>query len=309
MSGSGKYWIHLAAMLIVAVWGATFVSSKILLDNGLSPTEIFIYRFFLAYVGMWFFSPRKLFSDSVRDELLMVVLGVAGGSVYFVFENTALQIGTLSSTVSLLVATAPIWTAILSKALYPRERVGAKLWVGTMLAMAGCAMVIFNGRFTLDLSNPAGYLLSLAAAMSWAVYSLVVRNLSDRYPSAFITRKVFFWGVVTAIPFMYIPVTGTGHFSFEVLVRPAAWGNLLFLGLVASLACYAIWNVVIKRIGVVRSSNYHYLNPAFTMVAAWLVLDERITWAAIGGFVLIVVGLWFAERGLDFRKKGVTLRK
>lgn len=291
----GKYYFHIVALLTVAVWGTTFVSSKTLLNHGLSPTEIFIYRFLIAYVAMWFFASRKLFSNSVKDELLMAVVGFTGGTVYFIFENTAI-LSTPTSNVSLIVSTAPIWTAILAKIAWPNERLGTKLWIGTAVAMCGTALVIFNGKFDIDISSPAGYALSFAAAISWAVYSLVVRNLSTRYSPVFITRKVFFYGVLTAIPFMFIPATGTGKFNFAALSEPVVWGNLAFLGLVASMACFALWNVVIKKIGIVKSANYQYLSPAFTMITAGMFLDEKITLYAIVGFVLIVGGLWIADR-------------
>ncbi|MDR2890110.1 MAG: DMT family transporter [Alistipes sp.] len=296
---SGKYYFHIIALLAVAVWGATFVSSKILLNNGLSATEIFIYRFLMAYAAMWIFASRRLFANNVKDELLMAVVGFTGGSLYFIFENTAIDLGAPLSNVSLLVATAPIWTALLTKIIYPKEKMGANLWVGMAIAFAGCALVIFNGRFTLDISNPGGHVLALAAAVSWAVYSLVIKALSGRYSPVFITRKVFFYGVLTAIPFMYIPLTGTGEFNLAALTKPAVWGNLAFLGLVASMACFALWNVVIKKIGIVKSSNYLYLSPIFTIIASAMFVDEQITWVAVGGFVLIIGGLWIAERGLQ----------
>ncbi len=262
-----------------------------LIGSGLSPAEIFTYRFVLAYIAIWFFSPHKLLADSWRDELLMAAVGFTGGSLYFITENTALET-TLASNVSLLVCTAPIWTALLSHVFYPRERFGRGLWIGTLAAMAGSALVIFNGSFVLEL-NPVGDALSIAAALSWAVYSVIMRGLGRRYSTMFITRKVFFWGLVTLLPFLALP--GTGYHP-EVLAKPAVWSNLLFLGLVASLVCFAVWNRVMKEIGIVASSNYIYLNPVFTMAAATLVLGERITWIAVTGLVLIAAGLWLAER-------------
>ena len=286
-----KYWWHVAAIVVIAIWGVTFVSTKVLIQNGLSPAEIFTYRFLLAYIVIWFFAPRKLFADSWRDELQMIVLGFTGGSLYFITENTALET-TLASNVSLLVCTAPIWTALLSRIFYPREGSGGRLWFGTLAAMAGSALVIFNGSFVLKL-NPVGDALSIAAALSWAVYSIIMRGIGRRYSTMFITRKVFFWGLVTLVPFLLLP--GTDYHP-KVLAEPAVWGNLLFLGLVASLVCFAVWNKVIKMIGVVSSSNYIYLNPVFTMSAAAIVLNERITWIAVVGLVLIAAGLWLAER-------------
>jgi drug/metabolite transporter (DMT)-like permease len=281
-----------AAIVTIAIWGVTFVSTKVLIQNGLSPTEIFTYRFALAWVVMWFFAPRRLWASSWRDELRMAALGLCGGSLYFITENTALET-TLASNVSLLVCTAPIWTALLSRLFYPREEgLGGRLWLGTLAALAGSALVVFNGSFVLEL-NPVGDALSLAAALSWAVYSVLMRDLGRRYSTMFITRKVFFYGLLTLGPFLLLP---GASYNPAALAVPAVWGNLLFLGLVASLVCFAVWNRVIREIGVVASSNYIYLNPVFTMAAAALVLGERITWIAVGGLVLIAAGLWVAER-------------
>ncbi len=292
MSAQKKYFFHIAAVVTIAVWGTTFVSTKILINNGLSPTEIFTYRFLMAYAAIWFISPKKLFAGSLKDELLMAAAGLTGGSLYFIAENTALET-TLASNVSLLVCTAPLWTAMLSKIFYPKDKVGSNLWIGTLIALPGAALVIFNGSFVLDL-NPVGDILSIVAALSWAFYSIVMRNIGQRYSTMFITRKVFFYGLVTLVPFLLLP---GASYHFAALKTPAVWGNLLFLGLVASLVCYLVWNRIMKEIGIVKSSNYIYLNPAFTMLTAWLILGEAITWAAMGGFVLIVGGLWIAEKG------------
>ena len=291
MKHGAKYWWHVAAIVTIAIWGTTFVSTKVLIGHGLSPAEIFTYRFTLAYIVIWFFAPRKLLADSWRDEVLMAAAGFTGGSLYFLTENTALET-TLASNVSLLVCTAPIWTALLSRIFYPRENLGGRLWIGTIAAMAGSALVVFNGSFVLQL-NPVGDMLSIAAALSWAFYSIVMRNLGRRYSTMFITRKVFFWGLVTLLPFLLLPGK---EYHPEILARPAVWSNLLFLGLVASLVCFAVWNRVIKEIGIVASSGYIYLNPVFTMAAAALVLGERITWVALCGLVLIAAGLWLAEK-------------
>ncbi len=249
--------------------------------------EIFSYRFLLAYLVIIFFAPRRLWADSFRDELLFVVLGFTGGSFYFVTENTALEF-TAAGNVSLLVCTAPVWTALLGF----RGRMGWAFWIGTAVALLGVGLMVFNGSFVLRLS-PWGDVLSIAAAVSWAVYSLVMRRLTERYGIMFITRKVFFWGLATIVPFLAFR---TRSWDFGVLAEPMVWGNLLFLGLVASLVCFAVWNRVIREVGVVRSSSYIYLNPVFTMVAAWLVLGEAVTWVALAGLVLIVGGLYLAER-------------
>lgn len=97
---------HIMALLTVIVWAVTFVSSKILLANGLSPAEIFFLRFLLAYLGLLPFARRRLWCKNFKHELLMIVLGVTGGSAYFLAENTALKF-TSAGNVCLLVSSTP----------------------------------------------------------------------------------------------------------------------------------------------------------------------------------------------------------
>ncbi|KAB3650612.1 EamA family transporter, partial [Phocaeicola vulgatus] len=101
-----RFVYHLMAIITVAIWGTTFVSTKILIQHGLSPSDIFFYRFTLAYLCMWCISYKKLFANRVKDELLLLLAGLCGGTIYFITENTALGI-TLASNVSLIVCTSP----------------------------------------------------------------------------------------------------------------------------------------------------------------------------------------------------------
>ena len=103
---------HLLAIAIVAVWGTTFVNTKVLYNSGLTPLEIFFLRFVIAYICIWFISPRQLFSRTWRDELIMVLLGITGGSVFFLAENYAVGL-TYVNNVSFIVCTAPLLTVLL----------------------------------------------------------------------------------------------------------------------------------------------------------------------------------------------------
>lgn len=63
---------HLIAILTVAIWGLTFISTKVLINHGLTPQEIFFYRFLIAYTGIWVISPKRLFTGNWKDELWLV---------------------------------------------------------------------------------------------------------------------------------------------------------------------------------------------------------------------------------------------
>ncbi len=291
MARLSEYRYHLAALFTVSVWGATFVSTKALIAAGLTPAEIFLMRFALGYLCILPLAPRRLRAENRRDEAAFAAAGVCGGSLYFLLENVALEYAP-ASNVSLLVCTAPVWTALAAGRADRGERMTRRQAAGAALAAAGMALVVLNGRFVLHIS-PAGDLLALAAALSWMGYSLVIKRLGARYPASFIARKVFFYGMVTILPvFAFRPFAATG----ELLARPVVWANLLFLGVVASGFCYALWNAVMRRLGAVRATNYIFFNPLVTMLTAALCIGERITAPALAGAAMILCGMWYAER-------------
>lgn len=282
---------HLMTLFTVIVWGTTYVSTKVLIEHGLSPAEIMMLRFILAYVCIWFLSPKKLFCRSWRDEGIMMLLGLTGGSLYFIVENTALGI-TLASNVSLILCTAPLLSALLLRMIDKKEKLRSNLVYGAVLAMLGVAFVVFNGHFILKL-NPLGDFLALMASLMWAFYSLLLKKVDSRYPTVLITRKVFFYGMLTILPyFIFRPMTMT----LQMLAEPVIWMNLLFLALVASLVCFILWNVAVKNIGPITATNYLYIQPVVTLITAAIAIHETITFLAIIGCVLIIGGVYVAQK-------------
>ena len=282
---------HLIAILTVSIWGLTFIATKVLIGYGLTPQEIFFYRFLIAYAGIWIISPKRLFANRWKDEFWLMAGGIFGGSLYFFTENTALGI-TQASNVSFLICTAPLLTTILSLLFYKSEKATKGLIGGSLLALAGVGLVVFNGSVILKIS-PVGDLLTLLAALSWAFYSLIIRKMTGRYPTVFITRKIFFYGVLTILPvFLLHPLQP----DLDILLQPIVLSNLLFLAVLASLICYVLWNVVLKQLGTVRASSYIYLNPLVTMVASVIILHEQITWITLLGAGCIIFGVYQAEK-------------
>ncbi len=282
---------YVTAFFVVTVWGTTFVQTKMLINVGLYPDEIFLYRFLFAYILIIPFAGRRLFLDNWRDEVVAVLLGVTGGSLYFVTENTALIYG-YCSNVSLLVGTTPLFTAFVMGLLSPMERMKKGALVGSFIAFAGMALVIFNGNIVLKLS-PLADALAFAACVCWTFYSVFMRYMQKRYATMLIMRKVFGYGVLTIIPFFINEPP-----RIELLIDGGAvvWMNILVLGCVASMLCYTMWNFVLKRLGTVRATNYIYFNPVVTMIISYIVLDEKITWMALLGATMVLAGMYYMEK-------------
>ena len=153
-------------------------------------------------------------------------------------------------------------------------------------------IVVLNGRFVLHLS-PVGDALAFTACMCWAIYSLLMKSVSNHYGAAFITRKVFFYGVLTILPYyLFIP----GFPPIEVFCRPQVFGNLLFLSCLASMICFLTWNWCISKLGTVKATNWVYFNPITTMIFASWVLDEKITPYFLVGATCILLGMYVADK-------------
>ena len=286
---------HIVAFLTVAVWGTTFVWTKLLIINGLSPAQIFTLRFIIAYVLLTGFSMwrgrHKWLSDNWRDELTMMALGLMGGSMYFLTENESLRFTTATNT-SLIVCSCPLFAMLIIALFYRSERFSARQVWGSIVALAGMAAVVLNGHFVLHLS-PLGDTLAFSACLCWALYTLLMKPVMGRYPAMFITRKVFFYGILTILPY-YIFVPDMP--SWDVLMRPEVALNLLFLGSVASMLCYLTWSWCMKGLGAVICTNWVYVNPITTIIAAWLILDEQITVYFLIGSILIIAGMYLSSK-------------
>lgn len=295
-SGSLALW-HLLAILTVAFWGTSFVSTKVLLNHGFTAVQIFTLRFAVTYLILLVASHRQFCCSNWKHELVMFICGITGCTLYFWAENTALTLSP-SSNVSLIVCTNPLLTMIFGGILYKAERLGKRQVTGCLITFVGMVLVVLNGKFILKLS-PVGDMLAFTSSVMWAVYSLVVRRLNGVYSTLFITRKMFFYGALTSIPALFVEAGGNASKAFDIpwhnFAEPVVSLNFLCLTVFSSLFGYLIWNKVLKQLGTVLASNYIYAIPLVTIITAVIALGEHITPVAITGAVAIVAGMVLAE--------------
>ena len=289
-----RYLPHVVAFTVVSIWGSTFVFTKLLLLGGLTAAQIFILRFIIAYVLLLSYCLVRGIrwkTDSWRDELLMAALGVMGGSLYFLTENSSMNYTTTTNT-SIIVSLCPLFASAMIGFFYKSERLSRLQMFGTLMAATGVVVVVMNGHFVLHLS-PRGDALAFAACLCWAFYSLLMIPANARYDTVFVTRKVFFYGLLSMIPYLIVYPELNIHLLFA---QPQLVWNLLFLGCVASMLCFLAWNWVLKQLGSIKATNYVYLNPVTTIVFAWFLLGEQITVWFILGTMLILLGMYLADK-------------
>lgn len=294
-SGILTFMGHIGALITVAAWGGSFICSKVLMqEGGLTPVETYTYRFALAYIILLIVTCRKkLMADNMKHELLFLLCGMTSGSIYFILENYALKYST-TANVSMLGSLSPMITTFLVAMLY-RTKIASGVIVGSIIAFIGVVCIIFSHGVGFEI-HPIGDLLALGGAFSWAIYTIIVKRLSPFYNTFFITRKMFFYGVLTALPLLLLqhePLHLSTLFDFK---QPHFFMNFMFLTVFCSLAAYLLWNETMKILGPVAANNYLYIQPVFTMIIGYIALGEKIFLLGYIGCILIIGGLVLADK-------------
>lgn len=285
---------HLLAIIAIFIWGTTFVSTKILLKY-LNPEEILLFRFLLAFLILLVLYPRRIKVVSFKEELLFLMLGLTGIALYFWTENIALKF-TYASNVGLISSSIPIFTALIAHATTKDEKFTANFLMGFIVSMTGIFMVIYNSR-VLKL-NPIGDILALTSAVMFAVYSVLIRKVSSRYNPLIITRKIFFYGVLSILPIVLIKdISISKLYIFNINI----YGNLVFLALLASVFCFLIWNKSVMIIGSVKATNYIYLVPLIAMITSVIVINEKVNSIMIIGGFLIFIGVYINNKNFTIK--------
>ena len=294
-----KGWI--AAAFTLVVWGVTFVNTRALLAD-FSALEILVVRFALAWAALWLVGPQQFAKKCRGDEWLFAAMGFAGIFCYQFLENCAIYY-TNASNVAIFVSFGPIVTAALARMFTKDRSLSAALLIGSLIAIVGVTLVSMNGVVNLHL-RPIGDLMAFGAMVSWGFYSILIDKANERgCPPGLAIRKAFGWALMMMLPLCVWGATDPGYCaldgSFSVTLDWAAnverfsswlnWLNLGFLGLLASAACFAMWNCACRELGVVRATVGLYLTPIVGVIFAAVFLGERLTpMSALGGLVIII---------------------
>ncbi len=285
---------HIAAFITIIIWGTTFI---LLVD--FKPIEILFFRFLLGLIALIIVCPKRLKSTTAKQEITFAAAGLCGICLYYLLENIALSY-TLASNVGIIISIAPFFTAILSHIfMKTEERLRINFFLGFIVAMAGILIISFNGK-ELEI-KPIGDILAIAAALVWAIYSLLTRKISSYgYNTIQTTKRIFAYGIVFMIPTLFF-------FEFNLdlarMTNIKYLFNLIFLGLGASALCFVTWNYAVKLLGAVKTSVYIYMVPVITIVASAIVLREQITLAMGVGTALALVGLILSQPKITLKKK------
>jgi drug/metabolite transporter (DMT)-like permease len=274
------------------IWGFNVVLVKISLAE-LSPLPFNSLRFLLAAGLSWLLLRVAEPGSRVKREDIPVLigLGLLGHSLYQILFISGINLSTAGNT-SLLLATSPIWVAVLSS-LFGLERLQSKAWGGILLSFSGICLVTVGGGKDIGFGSGSslGDLLILAGTLVFAIYTVRSKQLLTRYsPLQFSTYTM----IPGALALLVVSTPALLHQDFGG-VSLAAWGGLLYSGIFAIVIAYYVWNNGVQKLGAARTAIYNNLSPVVAMVAGVMILQEQVSLPQLAGAALIVVGLYLTR--------------
>src|SRR6202035_1862119 len=281
-----------AGLVAVFFWGLAPVATRAAVGH-LSPLPLLLIRLATASLVLlpWAWPVfRRLRPRSAGRLVAAGLLGLVGYNL----PVTAGLRWLPAATAGLLLATEPVWVLVLGH-LFLRERGGARAWLGSAAALAGVAVLAGPGAVGGvggGYRALAGTGLVLAATLSFAAYTIVLRPLSQELGAVPATAAAT---VVGSVPYLAaagtLPGAGLSH------LVPAVWAELAFLALGCTAAGLLLWSVATAAGGVSRVSMLLYLEPVVSVAGAAVFLGERVTAVMAGGGALILAGVTVASTG------------
>lgn len=277
----------LYATMSISFWGISFVSTKAVLGT-LDPYTLLVLRFGIGALFLLMLLLLKGYKLPIPLKYVphLIILGVLGVFIHQLIQATALLTIDASSA-GWMISFSPVFTVILSM-MFLHEKMTLPKAMGMIIAITGVLMVTTAGSGkSIGFAVNIGYLLMILSTLNWAVYSVLLKKLRIELPSLVITFYMSLLGFSLTIPFL---IRNRGWEGISQLSN-VEWAHLIFLGVFVSGIAYWYWAKALEVLDASKVSMFLYLEPVTTLVAALLLLHEKIFLISILGGVIIIIGV------------------
>ncbi|MFB7648728.1 DMT family transporter [Streptomyces sp. NPDC056084] len=280
--------LALAAVATV-VWSGSFVASRALHES-VPPIQAAFWRWLIAIAAVAPFAIRETWRQRalIRSHLgYLTVASLLGITVYNTLVNQA-GTSTSAGNMGMIMAASPVLMAVHER--LTGGRLGARRTIGLLVAVAGVLLLVSKGSLTLDLAP--GDLWMVAAALSFASYSVLLRRRPAELGSLTFLLSTFVLGALMLAPAYGVSLAVQGGFE----VRAATVGPLLYVGVLSSAVAFFAWNKAISLIGAARAGVVYYLQPVCVALLSYPLLGEAMGPAQLVCMALILGGVVLGSR-------------
>lgn len=291
---NAKLLTYIEALFAVVVWGASFIATKLALED-ISPITIVWLRFLMGVIvlGLAVFLRGQFALPDKREWGYFALLGFLGITFHQWLQSNGLQTSEAGTT-AWIVATTPVFMALLGWFLL-NEKIGWVKASGIFLAFIGVLVVVSKGNFgsiSIGRFGAPGDVLVLISAVNWAVFSALSRRGLRSHPASLMMFYVMAIGwIITSVMFLFTQDVGEiSHLTVS------GWIAVVFLGIFCSGLAYIAWYDALKALTTAQTGVFLYIEPLVAVVVAFFILGEPITPASLIGGAIILFGVWTVNR-------------
>jgi drug/metabolite transporter (DMT)-like permease len=294
--------VNFALMIIlILVWGSSFVVVKWVLRDSITPVAIATFRFLVAsafFVGALALIKfrRKQYKVFVerKDLPMLLVLGIVGTTFFFTAQYLGIQMAGASVAAIMVCLLSPIIISFYSLRIF-KEKLTKKNVLGIGIASAGTFAVIGGGTLALQsnsMSFAVGSLILLTTPFMWAAYTLWGKKMMQKYDPFLVVAYVNIFGAICLVPFSL----AENSFGEIFALNFNEWSAILYLALTCSVLGYFIWFKVVNQVKAAVASSFLFGEPLITVIFAAAFIQEQITLFTIAGGLLIFAGVFLVSK-------------
>jgi drug/metabolite transporter (DMT)-like permease len=292
--------IHGALFAVALIYGANFSIAKIAMPAFIKPDGFIVLRVLAAAILFWIidaFRPgQKIYRNPAHFKRLIIcsIFGVACNMLMF-FKGLAI---TSPINASIIMLCTPLFVALIS-GLFFGEKFGVLKTTGFVLGLTGALLLIIKPTQINAQSSVLGDFYVTINAISYAVYLVLIKELTTQYRAIYLIKWVFLFGLIWVIPFGF-----TEMVEVEWTNLPGdVWFSILFVILGTTFLAYLLNGWALKFVQSSLVGAYIYFQPILATLIAYLIGQDSLTIQKVLYGILIFVGVYCINRAQVLQKQ------
>lgn len=302
-----KSLVEFSLFVVALIWALNFTVVKSALTE-IDPLSFNGLRFIFAAAVVWavLFYRGQLFTIPKKDWLPLLGMGILGNLIYQGLFIVGIDY-TYAANAAVMLGTIPIWVALFSH-FFKLEQMTVLKTVGVLFAFGGIVFIVTGGNepFSIASNTFLGDLIIIIAAVVWGGYTILSKPFLDRYtPIQFSTIMA----TIGAVILFLIGLPNILELNWTA-ISLAAYGGVVYSGLLSIGVAYVIWNYGLKTVGAVHTATYQNLVPVLGLLFGVILLNEQLSLLQYGGAILVIAGIILArwKKGKKGKETKTTVR-
>ena len=286
---------YIFLILCTLFWAGNFIVGKVATLFDIPPFTLNFYRWLIAFLILFPFTYKKLYQNlnEIRDNIIpLSIMGftsitIFNSVVYYSLNYTQVLNGVL------MISTIPVLIIFFSSIL-TSEKVKLPQILGLVISFIGVLIIITKFEFNklLNLNLNKGDMWILVAMISWAIYSVMIKEKKINLEPFILLQTLILIGLVFLVPFYIYEILTFQYLAINIPVMLTVGYVVLFAG----IGAYIFWIGAIKIIGPSRSGIFLHLMPVFSSLMAIFILGEKLANFHIYGASLILIGIIISSK-------------